>query len=73
MSDGPVPTLRRRPNLGAIRSEREVAMILGISRSAVWQGEQRAFRKLRCHPILLQLARDCGWAPTLDLTEETPS
>jgi hypothetical protein len=43
-----------------IRSQTEVAAILGISSQAVYEGEQRALRKLAEHPVMQSLAMECG-------------
>jgi len=37
---------------------REVAEVLGMSRSEVDRTEQRALRKLRQHPLILELAAE---------------
>lgn len=50
----------RRPEPLAIRSYEEVGEILGISWQAVWQGEQRALRRLASNPVMQRLFEELG-------------
>jgi DNA-directed RNA polymerase sigma subunit (sigma70/sigma32) len=47
-------------NLHAIRSDREVAAIVGLSQTRVMQLERRALDKLARHPLMRQLAVEMG-------------
>lgn len=57
----------RTPVSFGVRTQAEVAAILGISRIAVRQAEWRALRRLRRHPLIRCLAEDAGIP-----TEESP-
>ncbi len=56
------PTIRVRPGspeaASGFLSQREVALVLGISVRAVREIERRAFEKLRQHPALQELWRE---------------
>jgi len=56
---------KTRTGCQAIRSQYDVAKILGISRAAVYQGEKRALKKMARHPLLRRLWEESkgGGAP----------
>lgn len=64
-------TIHRR-KLAAL-TQREVAAALGIRLKDVQQGEERALRKMRNHPVLRELAREMFLLPeeSVDALEKT--
>jgi DNA-directed RNA polymerase sigma subunit (sigma70/sigma32) len=44
----------------AVMTLDEIASLWGISRARAWQIECMAIAKLRRHPIMRQLAEECG-------------
>lgn len=50
-------------NMHGIRRYQEIADLLGLSQTRIKQIEERAFRRLREHPIMQQLAVEYGWLP----------
>ena len=52
---------QRKPRKGH-RTQREVALVLGLSERAVRAIERRALSKLRRHPALRRLAKELGWS-----------
>jgi DNA-directed RNA polymerase sigma subunit (sigma70/sigma32) len=50
-------------NMHGVRSYAEIAKRLGLSQMRIKQIEARAFRRIKNHPIMQQLALDCGWLP----------
>ena len=60
---------RRAPRKG-VRSQRDVALVLGLSERAVRAIERRALAKLRRDPALQRLVKELGWHDLGERTEQ---